>query len=243
MLKGFAFFDARLRGVLAAPLLSCLPSSLSANSTCHSGWDAHCLTCLLCRSVRYTSDDELRLSDPLFVVNLALYLLLDRSNRATRTSATRASWAVALLTFVAVVIRAEIAGLLGLFTIQLLSDGSLSITRLVRVGIISTGISIGMTLFCPCLPTQSSHSDSIALTVLVDSYLWDHWPLWPEYFSIYFNVYEGKSAEWGVSVLFIACLSSHSLPCSGISILDLLHSFPPAPSHGHFAVHPERLCA
>jgi hypothetical protein len=80
--------------------------------------------------------EKLRLSDPSLVVNLALYLLLDPKNRA--------SWAVALLTFVAVVIRAEIAGLLGLFTIQLLSNGSLSVTRLIKVGIISTGVSIGI---------------------------------------------------------------------------------------------------
>jgi hypothetical protein len=89
-------------------------------------------------------DEKLCLSDYSLVVNLALYLLLDHSNRASRTSTNRASWAVALLTFVAVVIRAEVAGLLALFTIQLLSNGSLSITRLMKVGIISTGISIGM---------------------------------------------------------------------------------------------------
>jgi hypothetical protein len=42
-----------------------------------------------------------------------------------------------------------------------------------------------------------------AVTVLIDSYFWDQWPLWPELFSIYFNVYEGKSAEWGVSIFFV----------------------------------------
>ncbi|KAF8486292.1 glycosyltransferase family 22 protein [Russula ochroleuca] len=113
-------------------------------------------------------------------VNIALCLLLDRGSRAGRTSITCASWAVALLTFAAVVIRMEIAGLLGLFAIQLLSDGTLSITRLVKVGIVSGLVSIG-------------------LTVSIDSYFWGQWPLWPEFSSIYFNVYEGKSAEWGVS--------------------------------------------
>ena len=154
-------------------------------------------------------DDQLRLSNPSFVVNLALYLLLDRKS-ATRASTTRASWSVALLTFVAVVIRAEIAVLLGLFAIQLLSDGSLSITRLVRVGILSAGISIGVTLVSSVLiHAVLTRPDSIALTVSVDSYFWDHWPLWPEYFSTYFNVYEGKSAEWGVRALFVVGLSSH----------------------------------
>jgi alpha-1,6-mannosyltransferase len=51
-----------------------------------------------------------------------------------------------LLTFAAVVIRMEIAGLLGLLAIQLLSDGSLSITRLIKVGIISGLVSLGMFL-------------------------------------------------------------------------------------------------
>lgn len=104
-------------------------------------------------------DEKLRFSDPSLVVNLALYLLLDHSNRAPRTSKNRASWAVALLTFAAIVIRAEVAGLLGLFTIQLLSNGSLSITRLIKVGIISAGISIGMPLVWFVLTrSQSSRS-------------------------------------------------------------------------------------
>lgn len=113
-------------------------------------------------------------------VNIALSLLLGRGSGTGRASITRASWAVALLTFAAVVIRMEIAGLLGLFAIQLLLDGTLSITRLVKVGVISGLVSI-------------------ALTVSIDSYFWAHWPLWPEFSSVYFNVYEGKSAEWGVS--------------------------------------------
>jgi hypothetical protein len=53
-----------------------------------------------------------------------------------------------LLTFAAVVIRMEIAGLLGLFAIQLLSNGTLSFTRLVKVGIISGLVSIGMRFLC-----------------------------------------------------------------------------------------------
>lgn len=37
-----------------------------------------------------------------------------------------------------------------------------------------------------------------ALTVSVDSYFWDRAFLWPEFNGIYFNVFEGKSSEWGV---------------------------------------------
>ncbi|KAH8990246.1 glycosyltransferase family 22 protein [Lactarius akahatsu] len=107
------------------------------------------------------------------LVNFALYQLLGNGTRP-------AFRAVALLTFAAVVIRAELAALLGSFAIQLLLDGRISLIRLIKVGLISGLVSV-------------------ASTVLIDSYFWDQWPLWPEFFSIYFNVYEGKSAEWGVS--------------------------------------------
>lgn len=107
--------------------------------------------------MRYTPRSWLaHLLKLLLVVNLALCLLLDPRSRAGRTSTTRASWAVVLLTFAAVVIRMEIAGLLGLLAIQLLSDGSLSITRLIKVGIISGLVSLGMRLF-----SSPSHAVSI----------------------------------------------------------------------------------
>ncbi|CAE6427180.1 unnamed protein product [Rhizoctonia solani] len=42
---------------------------------------------------------------------------------------------------------------------------------------------------------------SFASTVIIDSYFWNEWspPLWPELSGILFNVYEGKSSEWGIS--------------------------------------------
>ena len=43
----------------------------------------------------------------------------------------------------------------------------------------------------------------LALTILVDSYFWSTWPLWPEAYTLYFNVYQGKSSEWGVSLVDI----------------------------------------
>jgi hypothetical protein len=136
-------------------------------------------------------------SHRLSTVNLALYQLLENGTR-------RATRAVALLTFAAVVIRAELAALLGSFAIQLLLDGRISLTRLIKVGLFSSLVSIGVSLFFPHASARV-HTFA-ALTVLIDSYFWDQWPLWPEFFSIYFNVYEGKSAEWGVSIFFIRSL-------------------------------------
>jgi len=37
-----------------------------------------------------------------------------------------------------------------------------------------------------------------ASTVVIDSYFWKQWPLWPELHGILFNVVQGKSSEWGV---------------------------------------------
>ena len=136
-------------------------------------------------------------SHHLSLVNFALYQLLENgTSRATR--------AVVLLTFAAVVIRAELAALLGSFAIQLLSDGRISLTRLIKVGLFSSLVSVGVSPFFPHASARV-HTFS-ALTVLIDSYFWDQWPLWPEFFSIYFNVYEGKSAEWGVGIFFIRLL-------------------------------------
>ena len=174
-------------------------------------------------------------------VNIALSLLLGRGSGLGRASTTRASWAVALLTFAAVVIRMEIAGLLGLLVIQLLLNRTLSITRLVKVGIISGLVSIGMRFDLRqftdsrCIHTRWF----VALTVSIDSYFWDEWPLWPEFSSIYFNVYEGKSAEWGVST--IPCRRNISLLIhAGIPVLDLLFNIASAPSYVHIYIRPIR---
>jgi hypothetical protein len=45
------------------------------------------------------------------------------------------------------------------------------------------------------------------LTITVDSYFWNRYPLWPEFSGIYFNVVEGKSAEWGVRTFYPAANS------------------------------------
>ena len=47
------------------------------------------------------------------------------------------------------------------------------------------------------------------MTVCIDSYFWDSWPLWPELNGIIFNVVRGKSSEWGVSKLNDVCFNSY----------------------------------
>ncbi|KAK0469529.1 glycosyltransferase family 22 protein [Desarmillaria tabescens] len=115
----------------------------------------------------------------LFPVNLATYLVIDGPPAAISPSRARVTTILALLTFTAVVFRAEVLLLLGPLSLQFLYLRCITFTRLVKIGVLSA-------------------LTSITLTVLVDSYFWKMKYLWPEFFGIYFNVYQGKSADWGI---------------------------------------------
>ncbi|KAJ7736813.1 glycosyltransferase family 22 protein [Mycena metata] len=116
----------------------------------------------------------------LLPVNLSAYLLIDRAPNTLRPSQKSVSAAISLLVFSAVVFRAEIAALAGAFVVQSIVLGHTSFWRAFKVCAVSSVVSI-------------------ALTVGVDSYFWAQPYLWPEWQSIYFNVVEGKSVEWGTS--------------------------------------------
>ncbi|THV06315.1 hypothetical protein K435DRAFT_960579 [Dendrothele bispora CBS 962.96] len=144
----------------------------------------------------------------LLPVNIAAYLMLERAPQATRPSPSRISTAIALITGAGVIFRSELVLLLGPTVLQSLWKGYISFWDTVRVGLLSA--------LC-----------SIALTTAVDTYMWGTFPtpLWPEFSSIYFNVVEGKSSEWGVSP-FHTYLSSllpklllSSLPLSALGLL------------------------
>ncbi|KAJ7072884.1 glycosyltransferase family 22 protein [Mycena amicta] len=133
-------------------------------------------------------------------VNLSAYLLIDRAPNTLKPSQRSVSTSIALLVFSAVVFRAEIAALAAALLVQSLYLGHISFRRAFAVGAISS-------------------LASIALTVSVDSYFWGQPYLWPEFHSIYFNIVEGKSVEWGVSPVH-AYLTSH-LPKLLLSALPL----------------------
>ncbi|KAF8175824.1 alpha-1,6-mannosyltransferase subunit [Pholiota molesta] len=113
-------------------------------------------------------------------VNFATYLLLDREYTMRKPSEMSIIGAISLLTFTAVVFRAEVALLLGPLCLHLLITRRITFSKLIRIGLVSGLVSL-------------------ALTVLVDSYFWKKPLLWPEFSGIYFNVIQGKSAEWGTS--------------------------------------------
>ena len=78
----------------------------------------------------------------LYLVNLATYFVLDA--RSTPFSSRRVSSAIALLTFTAVVFRAEVALLLGPLALQLLLTNKISFVSLIKVGLISGLFSLGL---------------------------------------------------------------------------------------------------
>ena len=85
-----------------------------------------------------------------------------------------------ILTILGIVFRSELAIFLGTHTVYLFLRGRISILAIILSGLI--GVTAGL-----------------ALTVPIDSYLWRQYPLWPELTSFLFNVYAGKSVDWGVS--------------------------------------------
>ncbi|KAI0760984.1 Alg9-like mannosyltransferase family-domain-containing protein [Trametes elegans] len=143
----------------------------------------------------------------LFPANIALCLIIDRAPNSTRPLKTNVHRAVALLTFAAVVFRGELLLLLGPLALQAIVRKYTTIADLIRVALISGSLS------------------RAALTVLVDSYFWQKWPLWPELYGIYFNVLQGKSAEWGISpwhMYFTSSLPKLLLSAAPLSILGAL---------------------
>ena len=86
-----------------------------------------------------------------------------------------------LLTIAGVVFRSELAILVGTFTLYLFVTQRISI-----VSVIIPAGSIGLI-------------GGLLCTVLIDSYFWQSFPLWPEWIAFYYNTIQGHSADWGVS--------------------------------------------
>lgn len=109
-------------------------------------------------------------------VTLALSLLIDKR----KPSKFNINSAIALLTFTTVIFRAEVLLLLAPISLQSLYLRHITFPNLLLIGLLS-GFA------------------SLLLTLTVDSYFWDTPYTWPELYSLYFNVYKGKSSEWGTS--------------------------------------------
>ncbi|TDL25529.1 alpha-1,6-mannosyltransferase subunit [Rickenella mellea] len=136
----------------------------------------------------------------LFPVNVAISLILSRSPQTSRPTPFMIHLSLVLLAFSTIVLRAELLLLTVPLAIQAFLFRWTSLTALVQVG---TFAALG----------------SIAVTMTVDSYFWDRWPLWPELNGLYFNVFQGKSADWGTSPVY-AYVSTH-IPKLLLSALPL----------------------
>ncbi|KAL4941563.1 hypothetical protein BDV06DRAFT_223016 [Aspergillus oleicola] len=93
----------------------------------------------------------------------------------------RSRVALYLITIAGIVFRAELALFLATHTLFLFASGRISIQR----EIIPAGIS-GLLL-------------GLAITLPVDSFFWQQFPLWPEFAAFKFNVVAGQSSAWGIS--------------------------------------------
>ena len=76
-------------------------------------------------------------------VNLAVYLLVDRAPNARRPARTSVRWAIALLTFTAVVFRAEVVMFLAPLALFLLLNDRSTFSDILRVGVTSGIASVG----------------------------------------------------------------------------------------------------
>lgn len=130
-------------------------------------------------------------------MNIAISCIVDRAPPSFKRSSNAVATAIAILTFTTVVFRAEVLLLLGPVVIQSLLYRYITLKRVVAVGLISGLSSLGK--FRPLLLFDPKFTNRIALTISVDSYFWGKSYLWPEFSGLYFNVYEGKSAGWGVN--------------------------------------------
>ncbi|OCK77914.1 glycosyltransferase family 22 protein [Lepidopterella palustris CBS 459.81] len=86
-----------------------------------------------------------------------------------------------LLTVAGVVFRSELAILIGTITLYLVIRKRVSIPRTVLPAGLS-GAAVGLLISVP-----------------VDSFFWQTFPLWPEWTAFYYNTIEGHSTDWGTS--------------------------------------------
>ncbi|KAL9063739.1 MAG: hypothetical protein Q9157_008108 [Trypethelium eluteriae] len=112
---------------------------------------------------------------------LSNLLLVKSTNTKSRRSGRRLRLALYLLTIAGVVLRSELALLLGTETLYILLRHRVSLSsEIVPAGLFGALLGLG-------------------LTVPLDSHLWRTWPLWPELSAFWFNTVEGHSADWGTS--------------------------------------------
>ena len=109
--------------------------------------------------------------------------LLPISSKSPPTHlAKRCDRALGVLTATGVVFRSELAVLLGTHTLYLLYKRNNVDLKRDLIPSIIRGFVFGL-----------------VLTVVIDSYFWLSFPLWPELSAFIFNILQGRSSQWGTS--------------------------------------------
>ena len=103
-------------------------------------------------------------------------------------------WLAAMAT---VIFRSELSILFGLIILQEVTRRRVTIGAVLKYGIPAGLVSLGM---CNVLCMQFLRQLASGITVAVDSYYWKRW-LWPEGEVLWYNTYENKSSQWGVSLV------------------------------------------
>ncbi|KAL1998620.1 hypothetical protein VTN02DRAFT_5879 [Thermoascus thermophilus] len=144
------------------------------------------------------------------ITTLALRYLLPEPV-APETYRKRCRLSLYLLTVAGIIFRAEIALLLAAQTVFLLVAGRIRIRRdIIPAGL--AGLVVGLTL-----------------TVAVDSFFWQRFPLWPELAAFRFNVVAGQASAWGTQPWHF--YFSNALPRLLLNPLTYLVGMPAALLH------------
>ena len=118
---------------------------------------------------------------------LAFSALLPQPTQTLTQIRKQQSQALYLLTLAGIIFRSEIALLLMTQTLFILLHRPSSANH--PVSLLKSSILAGLAGALVALP----------LTVLIDSFFWQRWPLWPELAAFWYNAIEGKSSDWGTS--------------------------------------------
>jgi alpha-1,6-mannosyltransferase len=126
-----------------------------------------------------------------------------------------------LMTYAGVVFRSELAVLVLTLAIFMFFINRASLTgTIIPAGI--TGLILGL-----------------LTTVPLDSFLWQKWPLWPEWSGFYYNTILGNSSDWGVSpwhYYFASALPRLLLNPLSYTLLIPLAAYQPATRQRSFAL-------
>ncbi|KAL8671259.1 MAG: hypothetical protein Q9168_004252, partial [Polycauliona sp. 1 TL-2023] len=114
------------------------------------------------------------------VVTIALGYLLRRPRTEYSHLTNNPQKFLLVVTVTGIIFRSELALFLIPHTLLLLLTRRLSVTSIIQTGLL--GLLIGL-----------------AITIPIDSFFWQRFPLWPELSTFSYNILDSQSSNWGTS--------------------------------------------